>query len=646
MTSVPDIVTGADNQEEVTFEEFCDEWLHEFTEGDLAPFAKGQRFAIKLITQWLGVDTDDDDLVLCDGSGDGGIDIAYLHRADIDDSEQESQSVEGDTWYLIQSKYGTAFQGADTILSEGRKVIATLAGENTRLSEQVTHLMERLNTFRQQSSERDRVILVFATPLSMTESDRQALSEIRLIGRERLDSIFDVEDISLQTIWEDPTRQATQATLSLPIQGDFVDTESGLRVGTVPLTNLYQFLKAYRDKTGNLDQLYEKNVRRFLGSRRKINRGIADTLSKTPEIFGLYNNGITIVVSDFSTQPDGSYLLYDPYVVNGCQTTRTIWQVMTQKLEAGGTGQSGTEENWRERAGRGVVVTKIVKSDSAEITNITRFTNSQNAVREQDFIALHSDFRTWASTMRDKYGVFLEIQRGGWESQKAFQKIHPGSRQFTEFANAFDLIKVYGAGWLSEPGMVYRSNAPSLPGGSIFNRITSGKELFDVDDLYAAYRLQGVADQFKFGRGAEEPSRRLTRFLFYFVVLDFLRDTLMRARHPYSAKELTNALLVLLQEKNQDARHGLFESCLEVLAEYLNQSSEDSVYEEPIFQADMDLNAFLKRYELGRNEDSTPRFKSLLSEYKRLFGRRSGGQSSPRELVTQAITAQAPESEE
>ena len=70
------------------------------------------------------------------------------------------------------------------------------------------------------------------------------------------------------------------------------------------------------------------------------------------------------------------------------------------------------------------------------------------------------------------------------------------------------------------------------------------------------------------------------------------------------------------------------------------------MYEEPIFQADMDLNAFLKRYELGRNEDSTPRFKSLLSEYKRLFGRRSGGQSSPRELVTQAISVRTPESEE
>ncbi len=122
------MVSIAENQDETTFEEFCEAWLDEFQDEELSSFKKGQRFAIKLVTQWLGVSGDDDDLVICDGPGDGGIDIAYLHRADIDDSEQKGQSVEGDTWYLIQSKYGTAFQGTETILNEGRKVMATLAG--------------------------------------------------------------------------------------------------------------------------------------------------------------------------------------------------------------------------------------------------------------------------------------------------------------------------------------------------------------------------------------------------------------------------------------------------------------------------------------------------------------------------------------
>ena len=112
-----------------------------------------------------------------------------------------------------------------------------------------------------------------------------------------------------------------------PLQGQFVEQYSGLLVGTVPLTQLFKFLDSYRRKTGNLDQIYERNVRKFLGNRRKINKGIAETLNENPEKFGLYNNGITIVVSSYERDSgDGTiYNVNDPYIVNGCQTTKTIW---------------------------------------------------------------------------------------------------------------------------------------------------------------------------------------------------------------------------------------------------------------------------------------------------------------------------------
>ena len=89
-------------------------------------------------------------------------------------------------------------------------------------------------------------------------------------------------------------------------------------------------------------------------------------------------------------------------------------------------------------------MTKIVSSDEAEILNITRFTNSQNSVREQDFIALHNDFRKWADEMANEYRIFLEIQRGGIESRKAYEKQNPDQPKFEDYVYAFDLIKVYG----------------------------------------------------------------------------------------------------------------------------------------------------------------------------------------------------------
>ena len=121
-------MASASITDKVSYQEFREEWIAEVEDGEPSPLDKGRRFASNLITQWLDVTTDDDDFVICDGSGDGGIDVAYLKRADIDTERHDDNSEEGDTWYLVQSKYGTAFAGVDTILEEGSKVIATLTG--------------------------------------------------------------------------------------------------------------------------------------------------------------------------------------------------------------------------------------------------------------------------------------------------------------------------------------------------------------------------------------------------------------------------------------------------------------------------------------------------------------------------------------
>ena len=62
-----------------------------------------------------------------------------------------------------------------------------------------------------------------------------------------------------------------------------------------------------------------------MGSRCKVNKGIVTTLNEKPHLFGLYNNGITIVASDYvKSDSDNTVEIRDPYVVNGCQTTRAI----------------------------------------------------------------------------------------------------------------------------------------------------------------------------------------------------------------------------------------------------------------------------------------------------------------------------------
>ena len=98
-------MTTADAADKVSYEQFRDAWLTEIVEAQVSPLEKGRWFAAKLVTQWLDVTPDDEDFVVCDGSGDGGIDIAYLKRADTDTANRDDNSEEGDIWYLVQSKY-------------------------------------------------------------------------------------------------------------------------------------------------------------------------------------------------------------------------------------------------------------------------------------------------------------------------------------------------------------------------------------------------------------------------------------------------------------------------------------------------------------------------------------------------------------
>ena len=48
-------------------------------------------------------------------------------------------------------------------------------------------------------------------------------------------------------------------------------------------------------------RLLEQNVRTFLQARTKVNRGIIETISQTPEMFFAYNNGLTATASELNT---------------------------------------------------------------------------------------------------------------------------------------------------------------------------------------------------------------------------------------------------------------------------------------------------------------------------------------------------------
>lgn len=629
----------------ISLDQFRQSWLEAVVAGAPSTVELGRRFALKLVTQWMDTSDSTSDLVFCDGAGDGGIDIALLDTGP-DESNDESEG-SGHTWYLVQSKYGSAFKGGSTLLVEGQKVIDTLDGKRHQLSSLAEGLLERLRNFRNGAGPADRIVLVFATETPLNEPERQVLADLRAMGRARLGPLFDVETISIETIYarlQEEEAANLSNRLRVKLDAQVVSSGADLLVGSVGLSKLYEFLRAYRELTGDLDRIFEKNVRRFLGSRGKVNKAMQATLQSAPERFGLYNNGITIVVHGYSSEGEG-VTLTEPYIVNGCQTTRTIWEVFHQRYASGGTGVNPEIEAWKERATHGVVVTKIVKvGDSGEtlLQAITRYTNSQNAVREKDFLALTGDFRTWQRELADQNDLYLEVQRGGWDSQKALQNTNPHTKQFVNHANAADLIKVYGAGWLGEAGMAFGKNPPFLPDGLVFKRIVDGPETdggpFGVVDLYSAYLLQQATEPYGFGRGAEKIARRQTRFLFYMIALELLRDVLSRASLPTDLRALSRAMKGVLDDAS--AKAALLDQAAEVVDSYFSQGGDDSVFAEPAYinSFNGNLNTFLKWERLGKSDADTPRLRSNLAINKSVMGRSVGGQPSPRQAILAAVS--------
>lgn len=529
---------------------------------------------------------------------------------------------------------------------EGRKVIDTLDGKRKSLNSLSSGVLEKLTTFKGQAGDGDRIVLVFATEGPLNDDQKQTLDDLKAMGKSRLGALFDVESISLKTIYDRLVDSDTTSSNKLEIQlnGNFVDSGKDLLVGSVPLTNLYDFLVRYKASSGDMDQIYEKNVRRFLGGKGRVNKRMAQTLTNEPEKFGLYNNGITIVTTEYVRDASGA-LLVSPYIVNGCQTSRTVFDLLDSKLSSGGTGSSSEIENWKTRAGQGVVVTKVVRVGSDGDTllkDITRNTNSQNAVREKDFIALTEDFDSWKREMSLHYDLYLEIQRGGWDSQSALQKQGKAPKTYSKHANASDLIKIYGAGWLAEVGSAFGKNQPILPQGSIFKKIVNGPDgeslaPFGSEDFYAAYLLSVEAKAIGFGRGAAE-SRRLSRFLFYFLCVDLIKSCAAHAGLDTDVRSMSKWVVKTFND--DEARKHIIQNALNIVDTYFT-AGDKSVYMEKSY-IDIhgsNLNTFLKSEDFGRNLATTPNLSSSIMTQKQIMGMPLGGGEPSRSVIVEVLKA-------
>jgi AIPR protein len=227
-------------------------------------------------------------------------------------------------------------------------------------------------------------------------------------------------------------------------------------------------------------RLLEANVRSFLSNKGKgVNAGIQNTLRAAPERFMAYNNGIVIVADQMvldkanSEGSPGILWLKGLQIVNGGQTTASIYFTKKKFPET---------DLSRVRVPAKIIVMRDEDSTKEEalVSDISRYANSQNAVRQSDLSAnkpFHVEIEKLSRSVYCPDGVgqwFYERAAGSYNTLltregttpakiKSLKEAIPTARRITKT----DLAKYINA-WDKKPDIV------SLGSQKNFDRFMAG----------------------------------------------------------------------------------------------------------------------------------------------------------------------------
>ena len=162
------------------------------------------------------------------------------------------------------------------------------------------------------------------------------------------------------------------------------------------------------DKYGS--RLLEQNVRTFLQSRGKVNKGIRTTILTEPSMFFAYNNGITATAQEVDTRTTDSGLqitrILDLQIVNGGQTTASLFHTARKD-------KAPLDEVFVQ------MKLSVVDSEDSEVVvpRISEYANTQNRVNAADFFSNHPFHRRMEEFSRR---IWAPAQQGAQRETKWF----------------------------------------------------------------------------------------------------------------------------------------------------------------------------------------------------------------------------------
>ena len=451
------------------FSENIRDSIHEYAENSKSEVEKGNNFLQWVLTRVFEATEDDAADSIVDGANDLGID-AYLP---VDFSENNIR--------LFQSKYGT---------SHSREAITKFKDDVKRLlNRDVTKMRPELALLVTNIREKNlKVECCYVTDQKVDYEDDYV-------------EILDIDDI-IQKLWDRIKKPAAGKKSQIKLEKML--RHGNTILGILKLRELTNFV------TKNRDYVFESNIRQWMQFKTSVNKGLRETLQNDPDKFFYYNNGITIVVSNFDELGDNMVALHAPQIVNGAQTSNSVLDHAKRTHNMDGS----------------MTVTIIKADDEQDQNNITKYRNSQNAVRGKDLVSL-MDFHKSIKSQLQNSGYFYEIQAGSFDTKtKSQQCDYNGEQMYNNYLPdnhkkvivAKDAIQALVAGLEQRPTEAYSSPAQFLPRGSKYDDVFNENLKDDYRILLYPYLVKEYAKKvLKYGKQGGHKTKRYAT-LFYVAV--------------------------------------------------------------------------------------------------------------------------------
>ena len=445
---------------------------------------KGDRFLEWVVIRLLDTSPDEIRNQIIDGKDDEGID-AWI--------KPDLESENGGVIQLIQCKYGESHDNSEIIKFQedvGKFLKSKLEDIPRQDMKQLLVMIKKENLEPE---------LIYITN---RETDfKSDTIKVKVFGFGQI----------VNKLWDELVGipEGIQESIELEELMPYKDTI----IGVLSLSQLRKFV----NKTQSY--IYESNIRKYL-QRTKINKGLKKTLEDSASNVFYYNNGITIVVKDFKIDGKNVTLL-EPQIVNGAQTSQTIYEYLPLITNVIGEVQ--------------VIIIK--ESNDTTRKDITQFRNSQNSVKGKDLISLQA-FHTGIRGQLKNFGFYYEQQAGAWLFMKPQERAtYEGHDEYSKYLpedyenkiQAKDAIQAMVAGIFENPTQPYSSIASFMPNGRHYPEVFDSKLKENYRLLLYPYLVKCYGERLGYGDLEAKPEqKRYARLLFVTAYFKILFDYILK----------------------------------------------------------------------------------------------------------------------